>query len=352
MFVDSVVREAELWSRRLQQPKVETVFFGGGTPSLLTLPQFEKISNALQANYRIADKAEFTVEANPESARSLEYLSGLRSLGVNRLSLGAQSFDGGFLRMLGRPHTPGMVVEAYSAARMAEIVNVSLDLMWGLPGQRLKLWLDDLKRAVKLGPSHLSCYGLTLEPDTRLEQRCLSGELEFPGEDELSKMYVYGADYLESVGYLQYEISNFAKMGFSSRHNMGYWEGKEYLGLGPSAVSTVLDRRWTNPDDLEEYAEAAKTAMLGKDPERLTPQNKLRELIMLSLRTNRGLRLKEYTALAGSDFLKDFEPLVRAMHRNDLIRISKGRLRLTRGGMAVSNAILENIFSRLDSLGK
>jgi oxygen-independent coproporphyrinogen-3 oxidase len=339
----TVSKEAAYWGGRLERPVLKSVFFGGGTPSLVPPYLFREVMEALRAHFRFGKGLECSVEANPDSADA-DTLRGFRELGVNRLSLGVQSLDDGFLKVLGRAHTASQAVHAVHAARDAGFANVSLDMIWGLPGQRLRHWLQDLRAAAGLKPDHLSCYGLTIEPGTRMEALCLERDMEFASEDDQSKMYVYGAEYLESEGLLQYEVSNFGRMGFFCRHNLGYWEGGDYLGLGPSAVSTIAGERWSNPDDLHRWMRAVHAGALAEDREILDLPTRVRELVMLRLRTSRGLRLRDYRALTGRDFMRDHAQLVQALHQHGLVRISQGYLRLTKTGMLVSNTILENFF--------
>lgn len=352
LYGRALIQEIAFWRERLGPREVETLFIGGGTPSLLPVPALAALYRALDRRFGLPKGIEATLEANPESVLAKGWLREVRRLGFNRLSLGAQSLNDEFLQMLGRPHSSGQVRFAVEGARMAGFQNLSLDLIWGLPGkpepQRLSQWLSDLKLAVALRPDHLSCYGLTLEEGTELTWLVESGQLRMPEEQELARMYVYGAEYLEGEGLLQYEVSNFGRMGLWCEHNQGYWEGKEYLGLGPSAVSTVAGRRWTNPDDLAEWAARVESRRLGEDAEALTQGEQARELVMLSLRTTRGLRLKDYRALTGVSLLKKHERLIQALRQHELIRVRDGYLRLTRQGMLVSNTILERLFEGLD----
>ncbi len=337
--------ELAYWRRTLGSITAETVYVGGGTPSMLPSWALTGFFSGIARTFALAQDLEWSFECNPESGADLDYLRELRRYGVNRLSLGVQSFSDENLAALGRVHQARQALQAYHNAREAGFGNISLDLIWGLPGQRIKLWMDELKIVVKLAPEHLSAYGLSLEPGTPLAERWDRGEFELPPEDEQARMFVYGAEYLEAHGYLQYEISNFARMGFACRHNIGYWEGEEYLGLGPSAVSCVAGRRWQNPSDLAAWSEAVRAERLDAGAETLSLQARLRELIMLRLRTARGLRLKAYRELTGKDFLREHARLIKALHQNDLIRLQKGYLRLTRTGMLVSNTIIERFFS-------
>ena len=332
--------EAAHYGKLLGKPTVETVYIGGGTPSLLPPWAFERLVKNLRRNFVIPGDAEFTLEANPDSAVDMDLMRQWRASGVNRVSLGVQSLDEAMLTLLGRPHGVADVHTAVQRLRAAGVANLSVDLIWGLPGQRLKNWMDTLKAAVRLGPEHISAYGLTLEPGTPITQIVEEGRLALPGEDEAAKMYVKGGDFLEEEGYLHYEISNFARMGFASKHNQGYWEGKDYLGLGPSAVSTLSGRRWENPKSVCDYTALVRRKAWGEGAQELSPEVRARELLMLALRTSRGMRLAEYKRLTGRDLAASEAKLLGALRQKDLIRIKDGCLRLTRQGMLVSNLII------------
>lgn len=346
-YVDTLLLELARYGDEYQGEPVRSVFFGGGTPSLLPPKAIGAIMDRLHRHFKLAPRAEITLEANPESLRGRNPLPEYLACGINRLSIGIQSLDDATLRMLGRRHKGADSMRAIFAAREAGFANIGVDLMWGLPGQSMRQWLQTLKDVIRLGPDHISSYGLTLEPGTPLERECESGALVLPPERDQSIMFMEGAAFLEANGFLHYEISNFARMGFQCRHNLGYWEGSDYLGLGPSATSTIKSRRWTNPATLKGWDEAARKGLKDRDTEILTPKTRILELIMLRLRTARGLRLKAYHDLTGSDFIHDHQKLVQAMHENGLIRIRNGYLSLTRSGMLVSNTIIANIFERV-----
>lgn len=343
LYVATLPLEMRFWGKKLGRARVETIYFGGGTPSLLPEWALRRLLPEIARHFELEPGLEWTFEANPDSALDKGALATLLRLGVNRLSLGVQSLSDADLRRLGRPHDAGQALAAYDLARRAGFANISLDLMWGLPGQREANWLEQLRRLVGLRPEHLSCYGLTLEPGTPLAAAAAAGDLTLPDENEQGRMYVHGAEYLEEQGYLQYEISNFARMGYASRHNSGYWAGLDYLGLGPGAVSTLAGVRHENPADVREWASLVKTGQCGRGAVALTPAEKIREMVMLSLRTAKGLRLAAYRQASGRDFVKDNEALLTALRQHELIRISGGHLRLTKNGFLVSNVILERL---------
>lgn len=349
-YTDALLLEIALWGDRLGgETAIESVFFGGGTPSLLPVKTVAAVMDRLRKAFRIAPGAEISFEANPDSVLAIGYAHEIAATGVNRLSLGVQSMDDATLAALGRPHTAREAAMAVEVARSADFASISLDLIWGLPGQRRKDWMRELAAACRLQPDHLSCYGLTLEEGTPLARAHADGLITLPPEKDQAAMYMDGTEYLENQGYLQYEISNFARMGFQCRHNLGYWEGKDYIGLGPAAVSTLNSVRWTNPCDIAEWRTMVKTGAPCPGAEQLTPKIRLLETVMLRLRTARGLRLRAYRDMTGRDFMKDNRKLVNMLHRQGLIRIRDGYLRLTRNGMLVSNAILEYVFDAMDT---
>lgn len=338
-YLPLLLEEIGLWAERLGRLSVPTVFFGGGTPSLLAPEHLARIMEALRKHFDFAEGAEISMEANPDSA-SPEFLRAARELGVNRLSLGVQSFRGEELALLGRPHSARQAWEAVTRARSAGFANLGLDLIWGLPGQREGQWLESLRRAVELAPEHLSCYGLSLEPGTPLAEA--PEELrQLPPERELARMYVHTGELLEDAGYMQYEISNYARLGHTCRHNLACWEGRDYLGLGPAASSTLGNLRWTNPEDLRAWAELVRTRQTGQHQrETLSPETRAQERLMLALRTAKGLDLAEYRALSGKNLLASHKAIIQALRQKELVRLHQGRLRLTRTGMLLSSSII------------
>lgn len=345
LYAKGLTTEIALWSERLGKLTIDTIFFGGGTPSILPAPLLGKIMDSIRKHFSVFKGAEISLEGNPESMLEFGYAAEIAALGVNRLSLGIQSMDDDMLKFLGRPHTVREARAAYEAARVCGINNISLDLIWGLPGQRLRLWLDELKSVTDMKPDHLSCYNLTLEDDSPLAKAHADGLFTLPDDNEQAAMYKYGNEFLESRGFLHYEISNYARMGFKCLHNLGYWEGRDYLGIGPSAVSTIKDRRWTNPADMRAWAQKVMDKTLGHDQEVLDHVTRVIELIMLRLRTDRGLRLKAYTQLTGRDFIADNKAVIQVLHQKGMLRIRNGYLSLTGSGMLVSNSILEFLFN-------
>lgn len=339
-YAQSLLKEMVVWSDILDRPAISTLFFGGGTPSLMPVPVMEELVKHVHKLFRTESDLEFTFEANPDSAGQPDLLRAWRRAGATRLSLGVQSFNEANLKLLGRPHTAS---QAWTAGRLALDAGfkINLDLIWGLPGQSVTAWLAELKNAVELGPHHLSCYGLTLEPGTPLFTSLDQASL--PAERDQALMYVRGGEYLESEGFFQYEISNYSRLGLNCRHNQGYWQGLDYLGLGPSAVSTIGGLRRKNPSALAAWMDTAGDRASLLQGERLSPEEKIREYIMLSLRTSQGLDLDQLAAISGKNLLAEQARLLAGLKQHGLVKVLSGRLILTRAGMVVSNSIIARL---------
>lgn len=266
-----------------QMHTVDTVYFGGGTPSLLGVERIKTILKTVQKHYHLAKSCEITLEANPESVGDSRSLRRLRRAGVNRISLGVQSADDRFLQALGRVHSFAQVQEAVAAIRKAKLKNLSLDLMYGLPEQTPEDWERSLEAALALEPEHLSCYGLKLEPNTPLAQQ---NGLSLPDDEQQAQMYLMAVEKLREHGYEQYEISNFARQGFASRHNLKYWRQQEYAGFGPGAHSDFGEVRYAYERDLTAYL---RGELRLSESERLPMRERSAEYVMLALRTSEGL---------------------------------------------------------------
>ena len=363
LWKSTLLKELGIIAKYYGTKPITSIFFGGGTPSYIPIKDMEDILQFIIGNFSVPEDCEISLEANPESINNIKAVA-YRKMGFNRVSLGVQSLNDEYLRLMGRPHTALQAQQAYHALRSAGFGNISLDFIWAIPTQRLKTWLDDLKKAVKLAPEHISAYGLSIEEGSYFDLLDREGKLQLAGEQEQAQMYKSGSALLEEAGYMQYEISNYAKMGYQCRHNLGYWLGSDYIGAGPAAASTVGSIRRTHASNLEEWAldiatcfaqdikdqaenaphaeQAAKTA--GYVTEYLTPAEQLCELVMLRLRTVKGLNLAEYEALAHRNFAKEHNRLLQVLDKNNLMRLKNGYAYFTRNGMLVSNSILEHFF--------
>lgn len=316
------------------QHLVDTVYFGGGTPSYLGEKRLVKLLKAVKKHYRIAPHAEITLEANPDSAGDWKALRALRRAGFNRISLGVQSTDDVCLRALGRIHTWQQVQEAVAACRRAKFPDVSLDLIYGLPGQTMEQWEKTLSDALTLQPEHLSCYGLKVEEGTPLWQQ--RQQLTLPDDDAQADMYLYTVAALEEAGYRQYEISNFAKPGRESRHNLKYWSMEEYAGFGPGAHSDFGGVRYGYVRDLDGYI-AGRLVLSESEGESTLARDY--EYVMLSLRTAAGIDRRTFE----NRYRQRFEPMEELFLQYEgagLAVRTEGGWRLTPKGFLVSNSII------------
>ena len=324
---------------------VDSVYFGGGTPSYLGERRLVKLLKTILKRYHVAKDAEITLEANPDSAGDWKALRALRKSGFNRLSLGMQSACDRELREIGRIHTMDQLRAAVSAARKAKFDNLSLDLIYGLPHQTLEQWQENLTAAVDLAPEHLSCYGLKVEEGTPLFAR--KDDEGLPGDEVQADMYLYTVDYLLRHGYRQYEISNFARTGRESRHNLKYWTLGEYAGLGPGAHSDFGRVRYAYEKDLEGYIRSVRdhTPLLSEN-ERIPPLDRDTEWIMLGLRTVRGLDPKEFENRFRRRF-SCFLPFLEQCENAGYAAREEGRWHLTPRGFLVSNQIIGGMLDAL-----
>lgn len=319
---------------------VDTVYCGGGTPSLLGAQRLAELLQTAADCFPLAPDAEITFEANPESARDEAALRTLRDAGFNRISLGMQSADDSELRAIGRIHTARDTVLAIKAARRAGFDNLSLDLIYGLPEQTLERWQRSLDAAIALAPEHLSCYALKVEPGTPLYAQ--RDTLALPDDDAQADMYLYTAETLAAKGYEHYEISNFAQPGYASRHNLKYWALSEYLGFGPGAHSDFGGRRFAVARDLAAFLAGGSTY---SEDSAIDARERVAERVMLGLRTARGiaadeLRLPFGTADEPPFPFDDAEAVLRECAAHGLAEQNAGRWRLTVRGFLVSNAII------------
>lgn len=318
--------------------QVDTVYFGGGTPLLLGDKALCELLHALKKKFRVDRDAEITVEANPDSV-DLKALRRLRRAGFDRLSLGMQSASDAELAAVHRPHTFAQTAQAVAWARKAKFKNVSLDLIYGLPGQTPASWRDTLTAALALAPEHISAYGLKVEPGTPLCRRVEAGE-PLPDDDAQADAYLMAVETLQAHGYEQYEISNFARPGFPSRHNLKYWTLKPYLGFGPGAHSDFGSRRYSFVRDLEGYIAAVETGGRLLDEDDCIPQRERgSEYLMLRLRTTHGIEEWEYRR----EFFMDFDPIQALLtdyeRRGWATRVDR-RWRLTPEGFLRSNTLI------------
>jgi len=351
-FVDRVLVEAAGWqSRSAGAPTVtpETIFFGGGTPSLLPLDQMERLLVGLRRVFDLSSVTEWTVEVNPATGRP-DYCQMLRDHGVDRISMGAQSFDPAELKVLERHHCPDDVERSVEIARAAGFRRINLDLIYAIPGQDLASWDRSLAAALRLATSHLSCYGLTYEPNTPIAVRRRLGQLRGVVEEDAElQMLRHTRRVLTDAGLQAYEISNYAAPGEACRHNLLYWNGGNYLGLGPSAASHILGWRWRNRPHLGEWEAAVDAGALPAiDVEHLTPRRRAGELAMLQLRLTSGIDLADFSSRTGFDADSLYADRLAHLQRLGLIERVGRSVRLTDSGLAVADAVASEFLADID----
>lgn len=321
--------------------KVDTIYFGGGTPSFFGADGIATIMTAIRRNFDVDSGAEITFEANPDSV-SDKFLGRMRAEGFNRVSLGIQCDDDEILKKIGRPHDYAQAVSAVQRIRKAGFRNLSVDLMYGLPNQTLNGWKDTVERVLALNPDHISCYGLKLEEGTPMYE--YREFLNLPNDDMQADMYLAAVEILRSKGFRQYEISNFARKGLYSRHNMKYWTGGEYLGFGPNASSDFAGKRFTIIRDLQGYIQGIKEGgEVLQEIDEIPIRERAGEYLMMRLRTSAGIMKEEYER----QFLLPFAPLEDALEKcrafGHAVKSEDGRWRLTPKGFLISNTIISDL---------
>ncbi len=356
-YMESLEMEIRLWGETLGHPRVNTVFFGGGTPSYVPLERMNGLLRTVAAAFDVAPQAETTLEANPGDLDGAK-LARLLEMGVNRLSMGVQSLDDSLLSMLGRRHSAKDAMDACNLARNVGFRSVNLDLMYGLPHQTLAQWEGTLYRALELGAPHLSLYCLTLEEGTPMEQWVRRGKLPQPDPDLAADMYSMARESLEGVGYHHYEISNWAMPGHECQHNITYWRNRPYLGVGPGAHSHISGHRLWDVAPPREYmrlvrawASRAEGHAAGLDWDSLGHggpvggievigrELEMAETMFLGLRLLDGLSLGDFRSRFGSDPLQVYGPQVRELEEQGLLEHSDGVLRLTARGCLLANQV-------------
>ena len=320
---------------------VDTVYFGGGTPSFFGAEGMASILSTIRRHFDVAATAEISFEANPDSV-SPRLLKRLRSEGFNRVSLGIQTDDDEILAKIGRPHDYQQAVEAVHRIRKAGFKNLSIDLIYGLPGQTRYGWQTTLQNVLKLAPEHISCYGLKVEEGTPLCQKMEYYDL--PDDDMQADMYLAAVDILRAKGYRQYEISNFCRRGMESKHNLKYWTGGEYLGFGPDASSDFGGKRFTMVRDLKAYISGVLNhGQVIEDIQEVPSRERAGEYIMTRLRTTLGINQAEYE----KKYLLPFAPLEAALEqcqaRGHAVKMETGNWRLTPEGFLISNSIISDL---------
>lgn len=341
-FIASLLAEIPLQQGFLADQRVETVYFGGGTPSLLDGVSLNRIIGALRENFSISPDAEFTLEANPDDINDSS-LQTWKSAGINRLSIGIQSFYEEDLQWMNRAHTASQAITNLELA-LEHFPNITIDLIYGSPGLTDEKWASNVQRVISMGIPHISCYALTVEPKTALESLIRTHKREPVSPEDQARQFLLLMDWLKAAGYEHYEISNFALPGKRSKHNSAYWEGKKYLGLGPSAHSYDGANRQWNIANNALYIQALKKGAVPFEQEILTPVQRLNEYIMTSLRTMEGMDLGIVSRLSDADIASQLRRFSERLIREGLMREEQDHLILTNEGKLFADGIASDLF--------
>ena len=342
-FLSSLKKEIEYYSGVYSNDRlITTIFFGGGTPSLMEPGYLGEIIASIYKNYNVAGGAEITMETNPGTV-NFSKLKEFKKNGINRISIGIQSFNNDELEFLTRIHNKDAAIKTVFDADEAGFNNISIDLIFNLPKQSKEKWYDNLKTAAKLPIKHISAYSLILERGTILNKMVLDGKVKLYDDDYDAELYKMTIDYLEEHDFYQYEVSNFTKPGFECRHNNAYWRYRDYLGFGPSAHSFADGKRWWNFSGLKHYiSEIEKNGFAQANSENISESQMFDEYIMLALRS-KGLNIPEFMKKFGDSWIKEKNDYIQKIIDNDFIKYDGDLLRLTKSGYAVCDEIINNL---------
>jgi oxygen-independent coproporphyrinogen-3 oxidase len=341
-YVHALVRELEIRKDYLDNEEIETIYLGGGTPSQLSQEELEEIFAHIYKVYKVTPDAEITLEANPDDLTP-EYVSMLRTLPFNRISMGIQTFQEETLKLLHRRHTAQQAIEAFKRCREAGFQNISIDLMYGLPGETLETWEQDLQQAIALHPEHISAYHLIYEEGTALWNLREQNKVE-EAEEELSlTLFKTLIERLTKAGYQHYEISNFCLPGLHSRHNSSYWTGKKYLGCGPSAHSFDGTSRQWNVSSLEKYLEGIRTDQLDFEIENLDLYTRYNDFVITSIRTCWGMPLSQLRTNYGETLYNYCLRMAKPHIQQGVLEIKEDTLKLTSEGIFISDGIMSDL---------
>jgi oxygen-independent coproporphyrinogen III oxidase len=343
-YVRALLTEIELAGKMVQLAdntprRSRTVFFGGGTPSLLSVQQMQRLLQACSTAFAVDADAEITLEANPGTLTQ-EQLVGLREAGINRLSMGAQSFDADLLKSLGRIHTPEEITQAVTYARAAGFTSINLDFMFGLPQQTMQQWQETLRQALELRPEHFSLYSLIIEEGTPFYDWTHEGRITPGDEDLCADMYEYADELLQQAGYINYEISNWALPGHHSRHNLTYWQNLPYIGMGAGAYSYFGNRRFSNERDPLTYNKTLKNGRIPEvESESVEREQEMSETAFLALRTALGLHLPTFELRFSQPFAQFVGDRLQIVEEAGLLEHEDGWLRLSKRGRLLGNEV-------------
>ena len=341
-YVHALCQELDMRKDYLEGEDIETIYLGGGTPSQLSQEELEEIFSTLYNIYKVKEDAEITLEANPDDLTP-EYVHMLRSLPINRISMGIQTFQEETLKLLHRRHTARQAIEAFQRCREAGFQNISIDLMYGLPGETLDTWKQDLQQAIALRPEHISAYHLIYEEGTALWKLKEQHQVEEADEDLSVTLFRTLIDELTRAGYEHYEISNFCLPGLHSRHNSSYWTGKKYLGCGPSAHSFNGTSRQWNVASLDKYIHAIQQGKLDYEIEELDIYTRYNDFVITAIRTHWGMSLSQLRSTYGEELYRYCLRMAKPHLAQGVLEMKEDTLKLTKEGIFISDGIMSDL---------
>jgi oxygen-independent coproporphyrinogen-3 oxidase len=342
-LVAAILKEIAQQKNYLNGEIIKTIYFGGGTPSLLQADELSVILDSIRSTQKILDSPEITLEANPDDL-SVPKLREISRAGINRLSIGIQSFHSNLLTFLNRAHDGASAISSFQNARDVGFKNISIDLIYAIPGESELQWEEDIRNAIALQPDHLSCYSLTIEPKTVFGKWSAAGKLKATEDEVASRHLETLMRELENAGYEHYEISNFAKPGFQSKHNSSYWKQEKYLGVGPSAHSYDGHSRQFNISNNALYTKSIHQGTIPFEKEDLTPSDKINEYILTTLRTHWGTDLQKLLTTYGYDLKKENADYLSSVFKNGFATLNADVLLLTRKGKLLADKISSDLF--------
>ena len=342
-MVDAIEKELILRKEELGGSPITSIYFGGGTPSMLSVQELDQLLRCLHTTYEVIENAEITLEANPDDLTG-DKLQHMRSLGINRLSIGIQTFDDERLKLINRSHTSTEADQCLTAAIAAGFDNISADLIYAIPPSDMSYWQHDLEKMLSYDLSHISLYGLTIEEKTVFGRWAKKGQLKEVKEEISAQQYQLAIDTLTRYGYEHYEVSNFAKPGKYSRHNSSYWDDQTYLGVGPGAHSYDGNSRSFNVSHNTKYLNHLQKDQLPVTIEPLTPTNRINEYLFTHLRTQKGVNLPKFRRLFHRDFVVDNESQIRDYQNRELVKWDGETFALTSKGFMLADEISWRLF--------
>jgi len=342
-IVGAIRKELEMQQHYLKGESLATLYFGGGTPSLLETPELTAIFNSIRQHFEIEPNAEVTLEANPDDL-NVQKLESLRNLGINRLSIGIQSFNDDVLKFLNRSHNARSAAQCVLDARKTGYDNISIDLIYAIPIQDNRMWLENIQQAIDLQPNHISSYALTIEEKTVFGNWAAKGKLPVVNEDIGAEQFETLISTLENGEFEHYEISNFAKQGFQSRHNSNYWRQQKYLGVGPSAHSYDGESRQFNISNNTVYRSMILTGKIPFEREVLSVEDRINEYLLTGLRTNWGCNVERIKSEFQYDVMAEQQSYIKSLATKNLIAFDGTVLKLTKAGKLLADKIASDLF--------